>query len=166
MDRKNSYVYGSAAPSMPQRAKQPLEQQRVERKPSIRPIPQKSDIPKAKLIFAVLFVASVCFGILYRFCVITEMNTRMGALTEQYNQLRNENRMLNVEIETGIDLNKVKEIAETKLDMHTPDSYQIVLVNVPKSNYSVVLDHEYIDNSVQNSSLMEKIINTAKAVLP
>ena len=88
MDRKNSYVYGSAAPSMPQRAKQPLEQQRVERKPSIRPIPQKSDIPKAKLIFAVLFVASVCFGILYRFCVITEMNTRMGALTEQYNQLR------------------------------------------------------------------------------
>jgi hypothetical protein len=90
----------------------------------------------------------------------------MGALNEQYNRLRDENRMLNVEIETSIDLNRIKEIAETKLNMHTPERYQMVLVSVPKSNYSVVLDHEYIDNSVQNSSLMEKIINTAKAVLP
>jgi len=165
MDRKNSYVYGSAAPNLAQPAERPLEQQRVERKQRTRPVPQKSSIPKARLVFAVLFVASVCFVILYRFCLITELNARMGTLTAQYNRLRDENRMLNVEIETSIDLNRVKQIAETKLKMHTPDSFQMVLVSVPKSNYSVVLDHDYIDNTVQNSSLMEKIIDTAKAVL-
>ncbi|MGI6123790.1 MAG: cell division protein FtsL [Acetivibrionales bacterium] len=166
MDRKNSYIYGSAAPKMAQRAEQPIEQQRIQRKEAIRPIPQKSNIPKAKLVFSVLFVVSVCFVILYRFCVITDLNSRMGALNEKYNRLRDENRMLNVDIETSIDLNRVKEIAETKLHMHTPESYQLVLVSVPKSNYSVVLDHEYIDNTTKNTSLMEKVINTAKAILP
>lgn len=166
MDRKNSYVYGSAAPSMPQRAEQPIEKQIIEKRQVTRPIPQKSNIPKAKLVFAMLFVVGVCFVILYRFCAITELNSRMGALNEQYNQLRDEKRMLNVEIETSIDLNRVKEIAETKLNMHTPERYQMVLVSVPKSNYSVVLDYEYIDNSVQKTSLMEKVINTAKAILP
>lgn len=166
MDRKNSYVYGSAAPNMAQRAEQPLEQQRIERKQTIRPTPQKSSIPKARLVFAMLFVVGVCFVILYRFCAITELNSRMGALNEQYNQLRDEKRMLNVEIETSIDLNRVKEIAETKLNMHTPERYQMVLVSVPKSNYSVVLDYEYIDNSAQKTSLMEKVINTVKAILP
>lgn len=166
MDRKNSYVYGSAAPNMAQRAEQPIEQQRIERKQTVRPIPQKSDIPKAKLVFAVLFVVGVCFVILYRFCAITDMNSRMGKLNDKYNQLRDENRILNVAIETSIDLNRVKEIAETKLNMHTPERYQMVLVSVPKSNYSVVLDHEYIDNAVQKSSLMEKVIKTAKAILP
>ncbi|NLX64016.1 MAG: cell division protein FtsL [Clostridiaceae bacterium] len=165
MDRKNRYIYGSTAPNLVQPAEQPLEQQRVKRRQKTRPVPQKSNIPKARLVFAVLFVAGVCFVILYRFCLITELNSRMGALTEKYNRLRDENRMLNVEIETSIDLNRVKEIAETKLKMHTPDSYQLVLVSVPKSNYSVVLDHEYIDNTVRNSSLMERIIDTAKAVL-
>ena len=166
MDRKNSYIYGSAAPKIARRAEQPLEQQRIERKQTIPPIPKKSNIPKAKLVFAVLFVVSVCFVILYRFCVITELNSRMGALNEQYNQLRDEKRMLNVEIETSIDLNRVKGIAETKLNMHTPERYQMVLVSVPKSNYSVVLDYEYIDNSAQKTSLMEKVINTVKAILP
>jgi len=165
LDRKNSYVYGSTAPNLVQPAERPLEQQRVEKRQKARPIPQKSNIPKARLVFAVLFVAGVCFVILYRFCLITELNSHMGTLTEQYNRLRDENRMLNVEIETSIDLNRVKEIAETKLKMHTPDSYQMVLVSVPKSNYSVVLDHDYIDNTVRNSSLMERIIDTAKAVL-
>ncbi len=166
MDRKNSYIYGSAVPDLVQRAEQPIEQQRIERKEAIRPIPQKSNIPKAKLVFAMLFIVCVCFVILYRFCAITELNSQMGALNRQFSELRDENRMLNVDIETSIDLTRVKQVAETKLNMHTPERHQMVLVSVPKSNYSVVLDHEYIENTVKKSSLMEKIINTAKAILP
>jgi cell division protein FtsL len=166
VDRKNSYIYGSAAPNIVHKPEKPVEQQRIERKESIRPIPQKSKIPKAKLVFAMLFVVSVCFIILYRFCVISELNSRMDSLYKEYNELRDENRMLNVAIETSIDLNRVREIAENKLNMHTPERSQLVLVSVPKSNYSVVLDREYIDNTTQKSSLMEKIINMAKAILP
>lgn len=166
MARNNSYIYGSVAPKLPQQVEGPIEQQRVVKKKATRPIPQKTHIPKTRLVFSIVFIVSVCFVILYRFCVITDLNTKMGNLNARYNELRNENRMLNVDIETSIDLDRVKEIAETKLSMHTPDQYQLVLVNVPKSNYSIVLDYDYIDGTAQKASLMENIFNAAKAILP
>lgn len=168
MDRNNSYIYGSAAPKLPERAGSPQEQQRTERKvqKQTRPASKTASIPKARMVFAMVFITAVCFVILYRFSVITELNSQMGELTADYNRLRDENRMLNVEIQTSINLDYVKEIAETRLNMHKPDQYQLVLVNVPKSNYSVVLNHEYIDSTAQKTSIMEKIIDTVKAVLP
>jgi hypothetical protein len=50
--------------------------------------------------------------------------------------------------------------------MHKPDKYQLVLVSVPKSNYSVVLNHEYIDETTQKASLVDKVMKTVRAVLP
>ncbi len=168
MDRSNSYVYGSVAPKLPERTGRPMEQHRPERKVSkqARPYPKSSSMPKAKMVFALLFVTAICFVILYRFSVITELNSTMGKLTAQYNQLRDENRKLKVDIETSIDLDYVRHIAETKLNMHKPDKYQLVLVSVPKSNYSVVLNHEYIDETTQKTSLVDKIMKTVRAVLP
>lgn len=168
MDRNNSYIYGNVAPKLPVRTEKPAERQRTERKASVqtRSYPKSSSMPKTRMVFALLFVTAVCFVILYRFSVITELNSQMGKLTAQYDQLRNENRMLKVDIETSIDLDYVRHIAETKLNMHKPDKYQLVLVSVPKSNYSVVLNHEYIDETTQKASLVEKIIRTVRAVLP
>ncbi len=168
MDRNNSYIYGSAAPKLPERDGSPQKQQRIERKvqKQTRPAPKFASIPKGKLFFAMIFITAVCFVILYRFTVITELNTQMGDLTKKYDRLRDENRMLNVDIQTSINLDYVKEIAETKLNMHKPDQYQLVLVNVPKSNYSVVLNHDYIDSTSQKTSIMEKLMNTVRAIIP
>lgn len=168
MDRNGSYIYGSVAPRIPVRSGMPEEQQRIEKKVSkqARSYPKSSSMPKTRMVFALLFVTAVCFVILYRFSVIVELNSEMGKLTAVYNQLRDENRKLKVDIETSIDLDYVKHIAETKLDMHKPDQYQIVLVSVPKSNYSVVLNHEYIDETSRKTSLVEKITRTVRAVLP
>ncbi|MGI6622372.1 MAG: hypothetical protein GX227_09780 [Clostridiaceae bacterium] len=168
MDRNNSYIYGSVAPKLPGRTGRPAEQQRIEKKVSkqTRSYPKSSSVPKTRMVFALMFVTAICFVILYRFSVITELNSRMGKLTAEYNQLRDENRMLKVDIETSIDLDHVKHIAETKLNMHKPDKYQLVLVSVPKSNYSVVLNHEYIDETTQKASLVDKVMKTVRAVLP
>jgi len=89
----------------------------------------------------------------------------MSKLTEEYNRLRDENRALNVEIETSINLDYVKEFAETRLNMHKPDSYQIVTVSVPKSDYSVVVDQSYIDSATENTSLIGNIVKLFKAIL-
>jgi hypothetical protein len=53
MDRKHSYVYGSAAPNIAQRAEQPLEQQRIERKQTTPPVPKKIKHTKSQI--------SICF---------------------------------------------------------------------------------------------------------
>ncbi|HHY63426.1 MAG TPA: hypothetical protein GX501_00110 [Clostridiaceae bacterium] len=168
MERKNSYMYGSVAPKLPERAVQPEEQQRAAKgQPKlVRSQVRTSSMPKARMVFALLFVTAVCFVILYRFSVIAELNAKMGKLTEQYNALKNENRMLRVEIETSIDLDYVRQVAETKLNMHKPDNYQIVLVSVPKSSYNVVLNHDYIDETTQQTSLADRIKQTVKSVLP
>jgi len=168
VDRKNSYMYGSVAPKLPERTGQPEEQQRVVKgQPKlVRSNAKTSSMPKARMFFALLFVTAVCFVILYRFSVIAEMSAQMGKLTSQYNNLRDENRMLRVEIETSIDLDHVKQVAETKLNMHKPDDYQIVLVSVPKSSYSVVLNHDYIDETSQQLSLTDRLKQTVKSVLP
>lgn len=166
MARDNSYIYGSVAPKLSSPAEKPIEQQRVIKKEKTHVVPQKHHIPKSRLFFAIAFTVGVCFIILYRFCIISEMNTKMGVLNAKYNELQDENRKLNVAIETSIDLDRVREIAQTKLNMHAPDQNQLVLVNVPKSNYSVVMNYDYIDESGQKSSLVENILNLAKGVLP
>ncbi|MGI6049328.1 MAG: cell division protein FtsL [Acetivibrionales bacterium] len=164
MARNNSYIYGSAAPQLPKQPENPVKERRVVRQvPGA--VPKKAPRSKSKLLFCLMFIVSVCFVVLYRFCCISEMNTQMGALKAEYDELRDENRKLNVEIETGIDLDRVKEIAEVQLNMHAPDQNQLVLVNVPKSDYSVVMDYDYIDGNARKTSPLEKLISAAREIL-
>jgi cell division protein FtsL len=166
VETKNRYIYGSAAPKLPQETNRSVQEKRQIKKKASEVLPRKSQLPKAKILFCLIFMVAICFVILYRFSAIAELNYRMGELTAEYDRLKNENRALAVEIETSINLDRIKTIAETKLNMHKPESYQLVLVSVPKNNYSVVLDQEYINEKTRNVSLMENIINTVKAILP
>jgi len=164
VERNTRYVYGSAAPKIPVEHQSHTEN-KVVRRVSSKPLPSGSSIPKVQMIFCIVFMVAVSFVILYRYSLISELNYRMSKLTEEYNRLRDENRALNVEIETSINLDYVKEFAETRLNMHKPDSYQIVTVSVPKSDYSVVVDQSYIDSATENTSLIGNIVKLFKAIL-
>lgn len=166
MERRNGYIYGSAAPKLPEQAERPIETQKIQKRAYRKPLSQKQIIPKAKMLFGIAFMVAISFVILYRFSVIAELNYKMGTLTDEYNRLRDENRRLEVEIATSINLDRVKELAETKLNMHKPDSYQTILVSVPKNNYSVVMDQAYINEKTEDTSLMENVMNAVKAILP
>jgi len=163
VENYNRYVYGSVAPKLP-----PESERHDARKQAPKAAPRLSQpsLPKVQMIFCVIFMVAVSFIILYRYSVISELSNRMGVLTKEYNTLRDENRMLKVEIEKSINLNYVKEIAETKLNMHKPYSYQLVLVDVPKSDYNVVVNQSYIEEATKNASLLGKIMDTVKAILP
>lgn len=166
VEKKNAYMYGSVAPKLPERDDTPVEKKRVQQKQAPKPMPTQAPIPKARMILGILFVVSMAFIIIYRYSVIAELNYTMGVLTEQYNELKDENRKLEVAIETSINLDRVKEIAETKLGMHQPEHYQIVLVNVPKNNYSVVVDQAYINENTKNASLVESLLGAIKSIFP
>lgn len=166
MERNSSYIYGSVAPKIPQKTGRYPERKKVTRSVPQKAMPSQSSIPKVQMIFIVVFMVAVSFVILYRYTTISEMNYKMGMLTQEYDKLRDENRALKVDIETRINLDYVKEYAETNLRMHKPDNYQLVLVDVPKSDYSVVVDQSYIDGATGNTSLMSNIVNFFKAILP
>lgn len=164
MENYNRYVYGSVAPKLPQEPQKRDAQEQVPGK--AMPRLSQSSLPKLQMIFCVIFMVAVSFIILYRYSAISELGNRMGKLTAEYNSLRDENRMLKVEIEKSINLDNVKQIAETKLRMHKPYSYQLVLVDVPKSDYNVVVNQSYIDEATRSVSILGKIVDTVKAILP
>ena len=171
MANKSGYVYGSAAPKLPEKSERIVRpenpgKQIVRKKVAVKAVPCTKYIPKAKMIIGVFIVAAIAFVIIYRFSAIAELNYQMGMLNDQYNQIRDENRKLKVDIETSINLDRVKEIAETKLNMHKPERYQLVLVNVPKNNYGVVMDQEYINEKVKETSLIENLVGIIKSVFP
>ncbi len=166
MEKRTGYMYGSTAPKLPERVEQPVERQKIRKKESVAAKPVRSNIPKAKMITFIILMVAISFVILYRFSALAELNYSMGTLNEELSQLRDENRMLEVDIGTSINLERVKEIAQTRLNMHKPESYQIVLVSVPKNNYSVVVDQAYINETTNKTSLMDNLISAVKAVLP
>ena len=57
----------------------------------------------------------------------------------EYNELLNENKRLEVAINSGVDLRKVEQIAITKLGMNKPLPSQIVYVNTNANDYGEVL---------------------------
>lgn len=164
MESKNRYVYGSAAPQMPQEQNKPQRSSR-------QPVPGKTRvytaIPKGKMVFAIMALFAMCFIIIYRFSAIAEYNFRMGTLQSQYDTLRDDIGKLKVDIGTNVNLENVRKIAEERLNMHKPDHYQIVSVSVPKNNYNVVIDQSYIDKTAkQNSSWLEQAVNAVRSIFP
>lgn len=100
--------------------------------------------PRASLIFGILTAFGLCFLILFRYGAIAEMNLDLGRKTAELASLKETGRMLEVEIESGLQLDMIRQIAEESLGMHEPATNQVVPVNVPKSAYSVVSDPAYI----------------------
>lgn len=166
MERNNGYIYGSVAPKFPKEMEIPVEKQRVQRRQALQTTHSRPAIPKARLVFSIIVIVAISFLILYRFSVLADLNYQMGKLNNQYNQLREENRMLEVDIAKSINLDNIKKLAEEKFNMHKPERYQTVLVSVPKNNYSVVMDQTYINETTKNASLVENIINAIKAIFP
>ncbi|HOK42511.1 MAG TPA: cell division protein FtsL [Thermoclostridium caenicola] len=169
METRSGYVYGSVAPKLPQRPERHETHQPKERQVRVSrvAVPRYAHIPKGRLCFCIVALVAMCFVVLYRFSLLADLNAAMNRMNEEYNTLRNENRLLKVEIETSIDLDRVKQIAETELGMHKPDRFQIVPVSVPKNDYNVVLDQQYIEEaSGGRKSLLEGILDAVRAAFP
>ncbi len=100
--------------------------------------------PRKSLIFGILMAFGLCFLILTRYGAMAELNLELGKLNREYAALKEAGRMLQVEIESGLQLDAIRAAAESELDMHAPAMNQVVSVQVPKSAYSVVSDDTYL----------------------
>lgn len=105
---------------------------------------------KLKVLCNIFVVFVLIFLVIFRYAMITELNYNIDKSLKEYNTIKNENSILRVNIEKETDLYKIKEIAENKLGMHKPDKFQIVYVNVPKNDFSVVSE-EYSGSKKNNN---------------
>lgn len=131
---QKGYVYGTAAEKLDY---QVPEENKV---PEVKKNDKKSSRIKFKLLLNVFAVFAICFIIIFRYALITELNYKINKSNISYNEIKNENSRIKVELEKDMDLHKVKEVAESRLGMQKPDKFQIVYVNVPKSDFTIVSD--------------------------
>ncbi len=101
--------------------------------------------PKKSMVFGVIVSFCLCFLILYRYGVLAEMNLQLGKMNRECAVLKDSGRMLKVDIESSIQLDRVRELAKNEYAMHEPISNQIIPVSIPKSQYSVIKDPTYIN---------------------
>lgn len=101
---------------------------------------KKNRSAKFKLVLSILAVFAAGLLIVYRFALITQVSYEINSKEKIYNELRNENALTRLQVESNTDLTKIKEAAETRLGMHKPDKSQMVYVRVPRSDYTVVLN--------------------------
>lgn len=103
---------------------------------------------KIKSVGCILVVFFMFLAVITRYAQITELNYQLNKTNKQYVTLKNENSRLKAEIDNQTDLNKIRELAESRIGMHKPDKYQIVYIKVPKNDFTKVIK----DTNSQGSS--------------
>ena len=97
----------------------------------------------ASMIFFVfacaVYLTLLCGSLLVRTVKISEKSDELSKIKEEYTELVNENKQLEVSINTQIDLKKVEEIAIAKLNMNTPLKSQIIYINATPRDYGEVI---------------------------
>ncbi|HOM01204.1 MAG TPA: cell division protein FtsL [Acetivibrio sp.] len=113
---------------------------------------------KRKIVFCLIAVFAMGVLAMYRYSHITEMNYEIDRQLKAYNEIKNENIRIQVEIENSIDIQKIKEYAEKELGMHKPDKHQITYVKVPQSDLTIVSEAAK-QEEMKNAGIFSAIIN-------
>lgn len=129
-----NYIYGSTAEKLQYDV---YEENTVLRKKKVQ---RSNNKEKIKMILTTVVLFCMCFVVMYRYAIITEMNYNVYKQNQKYNDIKNENSNLKVQIEKELNLNNIKEIAEKELGMQKPDRYQKSYVKVPKYDYTRVAE--------------------------
>ena len=119
---------------------------------------------KFKLVISILAVLIAGLTVMYRYAAITQLSYTISENEDLYNELRNENSILKVQIETETNLTDIKEIAETRLSMQIPDKSQIVYISVPRKDYTLVMKTQD-ETDGDNSNPIKVFINKVAGLI-
>ena len=116
--------------------------------------PEIESFPLTQMIICIIIVFAFS-TIIYRYSTITEMNYALSALNKEYESLKDSNRKLQVSIGSKINQENIRKIAEERLNMKMPDSYQKIPVKVQKVNYSTLnIEAQEAKNSTLKALLL------------
>lgn len=92
-------------------------------------------VPALIMFLSLIFVGSLFT--LCSFCTVKAKSTEIINLQDKLKTIKAENIVFEEEISKKFDLENTKKIAQTKLGMHKPLSYQIVHIKKPNQNYVI-----------------------------
>ncbi|TYQ13055.1 UNVERIFIED_CONTAM: hypothetical protein Cloal_4104 [Acetivibrio alkalicellulosi] len=116
---------------------------------------------KVKYVFALLLVFCLGCFVMYRYVQITEQNYKIDKQIIQYNEIKNENVSIKVDIESSMDLRSIEKKAQ-ELGLQRPDRHQIVYVSVPRNNSALVLDDVKLQE--ENEGIFRSLLSNIKKV--
>ncbi|NLI56974.1 MAG: cell division protein FtsL [Clostridium sp.] len=117
---------------------------------------------KVKYVLVLLFISSLAGFVTYRYAKITELNYTINQQIAEYNEIREENKNIELDIKNSIDLNNIREVAKTKLAMQEPDGHQITYISLPRDNSTMVLEDE--NQNEENSGMLDILMGKIKSV--
>ena len=91
---------------------------------------------KYVLMIFVLFVFGVV--LIFRYGMVIEMNSSINSQQIVLSKLRTTSNQLQKEISQEMDLEKIRQMAETKLNMQKPDNHQIIYIKVPRKDHALL----------------------------
>ncbi len=119
---------------------------------------------KAFLFLTIAFV--MVFSLIYRYALMTVMNYEINTLDHTYNDMKNENHALEIDIENMTNLAEIKDKAK-KLGFVEPTKQRTVYVALQNEDRTLV-SHEYMEKSDTHSGtnmyaiLKDKVIGFIK----
>ncbi len=137
--KEKNYVYGTAAPKIEYNVYEENKVLRAKKKQ------RANNKVKLKAVFTILVFFTAFFCIMSMYAQITEVNYNLNKLNRDYDKVKNDNIRMKLEMQKDLNLDRVREIAETRLNMQKPDKSQIVYVKVPKKDVTKIAGEDKQD---------------------
>ena len=115
---------------------------------------------KVKVVLSLLIIIAAALVLMLRFALITSLGYSISNSEKKYEEIRNMNSVLRYQIEKETDLDNIRLLAEAKLGMQTPKKNQIVYINVPKNDYTIVINEN--GKNKNDLSFLKAFINEGK----
>lgn len=153
VESTSKYVYGSVAEQVKY---DPYEENHVLKS---KKIARNNTKIKWKIVFNIFVIFGLCSLVMFRYAEISQLSFDNNKLNKEYVRLQNENTQLSFNILEAMDLKTIRDTAEIKLDMHKPDKSQIIYINVPKSDITIVSEKK------PESGVLNQIQNNYKKII-
>ena len=151
---KEKYYYGTAAPKIDYDVYENNKVLKAKKRQ------KRNNKVKLKAVFCILIFFLSFSHIIYMYAQVTEMDYKLNKDNKILNEHKNENIRLKLEIQKNLDLNRIREIAQTRLDMQKPDKHQIIYVNVPKTDFTEIPEKKEGISKVSLISYVENIFSS------
>ena len=105
-----------------------------------------------------VYLFAITTSLLVKTASVNEQKSELTAIKNEYNELVNVNKKLEVNINSQIDLRKVEEIAIAKLNMNQPKKSQIVYITTEPKDYGEVFLKE--SSGRENENIFAALIKS------
>ena len=120
---------------------------------------------KRSVIANVILLVALGLTVAFRYASVTQINYENHKLQQEYDELNAAIENMEVEIESSMSIAEIAEIAEKKLGMHKPLSYQIRYVPVEAIDQTEYKNTEFTRDEASDTAWHQKALERIKLFL-